>query len=133
MTVDTIWGWIVALRLTNVLFPSAATVETVVAWLVVFNAVVCLVCTFYAGCVVETLNSRSKLSIWLGFVGQGVGWFGQVLAALDYFNEAAGWPWFLLVGVLLSNVGTATLFLANRRQCSCPGCPARRALAEGER
>lgn len=125
--------WISALRLVKVLFPDVATVETIVAWLVVYNAVACLVCTSYAVCVINTLTSRSKFSIWLGFLGQGLGWACQFLAAIDYFHEAAGWPWFLLVGVVLANIGTAALFLANRRNCSCPGCPARHALMECER
>ena len=108
------------------------TLENVVAALIVSNAMVCLIGAFYAACAIETMSRRTKLSIWLAFIAQGVGWFCQFLAAIDYFHgDALGWPWFLLAGVLLANAGTACVFLANRRDCSCPGCPARQALCDG--
>lgn len=108
-------------------------VALLVAVLVVLNALVCLVCIAYSVCTANSMShTRTKLAIWLAVIfGQGTGWFFQTLAAIDYFlGKALGWPWFLLAGVLIANTGTAVLFLANRRTCCCPGCPARR--TEGE-
>lgn len=105
------------------------TIESLVAGLVVANAAACSVSTFYAICAINAMSRKTKLSLWLAFIGQGLGWFCQLLAAIDFFHgDALGWPWFLLTGVLLANGGTAGIYLANRRECACAGCPARRVL-----
>lgn len=98
----------------------------IVAGLIVVNAVACLVAVYYAICAINTMSRRTPLPVWLAFIGQGLGWFVQFLAAIDYLHGAAlAWPWFLLAGLVLANAGTGALYLANRRECRCPGCPAR--------
>lgn len=62
------------------------------------------------------------------FALMAIGWILLWFAALDFLshNQPRLWPWALLGGVLLLAVGNAVLFLVNRRQCSCPGCPGRK-------
>lgn len=103
-------------------------IEQLIAALIVANALVCLVCVSYAVCATHAMSPQTKFAIWLAIIAEGLGWFCQALAAIDYFHgERLGWPWFLLAGVLMANTGTAAVFLANRRACACPACPARTA------
>lgn len=66
-----------------------------------------------------------------GFLSCVFGWGGMIFAAIDYLIAAMTgdapmfWPLAMLASVLLLAVGNAAIYLANRRTCACPFCPAR--------
>lgn len=79
-------------------------------------------------CALNAMDVRTtQTSIAAGFLCCAIGWAGLIAAGLDYLSGDTPlfWPLAMLLGVLLLSIGNAILYLANRRTCSCPACPAR--------
>lgn len=97
--------------------------------LVFGNALTASVALYYCICAINAMDARTRQVIRWCCIGKGVGLFAQMLAAIDYLVHAnpLTWPWLLLTGFVVANASTALLYLSNRRDCACPGCPARRA------
>lgn len=74
-------------------------------------------------------------SIAAGFFACVCGWGGLIAAAADYLisTEPLFWPVMLLASVLALAIGNAAIYLANRRTCLCPSCPARTHNFQGAR
>ena len=82
-----------------------------------------------AVCALNAMHiSHTPHRIIAAFLAIAIGWLLLFFAALDYLshNQPKLWPWALLGGVFLLALGNAVLYLVNRRDCKCPGCPARR-------
>jgi uncharacterized membrane protein YfcA len=79
-------------------------------------------------CALAKMEIKStRPTIAAGFLSCVIGWGGLIFAALDYLTGAAPlfWPLAMLASVLMLSVGNAAIYLANRRACTCPACPAR--------
>lgn len=104
--------------------------DVLIAWGVLLASPVAL---FGAACAINVMHiRRTRWRIIGPFVGIAFGWILLFFAALDFLshNQPRLWPWALLGGVWLLAIGNAVLFLVNRRQCACPGCPVRKAERE---
>lgn len=104
--------------------------DVLIAWGVLIASPVAL---FGAACTLNAMHHRqTRWRIILPFWLIAFGWIALLFAALDFLahNQPRLWPWALLSGVLLLAVGNAVLFMVNRRQCSCPGCPVRKTERE---
>lgn len=77
-------------------------------------------------CIIARMSRATRFSIRLSFVAQTTGLAATCAAVLDYIaGDPFTWPWLMLLGVSLTNAGTAGLYVFNRRACACPGCPSR--------
>lgn len=104
--------------------------DVLIAWGVLLASPVAF---FGAACSLNAMHIRRTRRRIIGpFVSIAIGWILLFFAALDFLshNQPKLWPWALLSGVGLLAIGNAVLFLVNRRQCSCPGCPVRKAERE---
>lgn len=81
-----------------------------------------------AFCALAAMDVKTtRPTIAAGFLSCVIGWGGMIFAAIDYLTGAAPkfWPIALLLSVLMLSIGNAAIYLANRRTCTCPYCPAR--------
>lgn len=98
-----------------------------VAALIAANMLASVIAVYYAGCAIAAMGRETHTILRHAFWTMALGYVAQILAAVDFlFLSSLTWPWFFLAGVLVANGATAVVYLANRRHCSCPACPARR-------
>lgn len=104
--------------------------------LVVAVVIAILVCSPFAGwgavCALAAMDRKTTAPLIAGgFFAVVIGWGGMIFAAIDYLagavlgNAPKFWPIAMLFSVLLLAIGNAAIYLANRRTCTCPYCPAR--------
>lgn len=79
-------------------------------------------------CALSAIDVRhTRTGIAAGFFFCVVGWGSLIAAGADYLLGPTPlfWPLAMLLGVLLLSIGNATIFLANKRDCTCQACPGR--------
>lgn len=101
----------------------SATILTLMAVLATTTAVALWHCVS----VVNRMGPKTHHGVRLAYVLKSSGHFTLLLACFDYLHgDPIAWPWLLLTGVAITNMGTALLHAVTRRVCQCPDCPMRR-------
>lgn len=99
----------------------------VIAALVVANGIACAVGVWVVLRAIAAMGRDTAESVRWSFVAKSAGLALQLAAALDYFlGDPYAWPWLMLAGVALANVGTAALYVLNRKAAGCQGCSNRK-------
>lgn len=81
-------------------------------------------------CAINSMRWReTRRAVAFSFLLIAWGWGAVTFAAIDYLVHGSllFWPYLLLFGVMLLAGGNSILYLMNRRECRCLGCPGVRA------
>ncbi|WP_068634893.1 hypothetical protein [Thauera butanivorans] len=105
----------------------------IIPMLMLLIFVTSLVALYFTLCAVTHMGRCTRGRIRWAYIAKAGGQFVLLASVADYLlGDPYAWPWLMLVGVALSNAGTAGIHMLNRRQCKCPECPVRQ-LAAAER
>lgn len=95
--------------------------------LVLANGLACAVGVWVVLRAIAAMRRDTRATIRWSFIAKSAGLALQLAAVLDYFfGDPFAWPWLLLAGVALANLGTAALYVFTRKSCRCQECTFRR-------
>ena len=102
----------------------------IVALLMILIGLSSIVAIWHVVSAIARMSPRTRAGIRYAMVAKATGLATLLAAVTDHFAGAPyTWPWLMLVGVALTNAGTAALHVVSRRDCHCPECPMRSHVA----